>query len=308
MAAIAVSLLVGSGLGAAAHGEDADALAPSFFSGTTDDWSTIAEPVIERRDDGVVEGSGESYAFSWIASDPRIAGTATMVVSETDYREAATALVPTGEFGTIRTAVIRIDNDGGSWAGPLTWLQLEDPELVDVSGWLTGTGAYEGLSAYVVWSFGTADAERDLWGHITAEGPPAMPEIPMEEVSAGDSAASDSSAAASGDGARVIDIIATAEPRFTDTSGAQVADIPVTPGETITFRLDNTAGFPHNFYIGTDEQLAVFSGTTDTGIPNWEGGVQEVTWVVPDDITGLKFGCTFPGHYKVMQGTFSIGA
>ncbi len=308
MAVIAVSLLVGSGLGAAAQGEDADAMAPSFFSGTTDDWSTIAEPVNERRDDGVVEGAGESYTFSWIANDPRIAGTATMVVSETDYREGATTLVPTGEIGTIRTVVIRIDNDGGSWEGPLTWLQVEDPELADVSGWLTGTDAYEGLSAYVVWSFGTADADRDLWGHITAEGPPAMPESPGEVAPAGGSASSDTDTAAPSGEARVIDIVANADPRFTDPSGAQVTDIAVTPGETITFRVENTADFPHNFYIGTEEQLAVFSGTTDTGIPNWEGGVQEVTWVVPDDITGLKFGCTFPGHYKVMQGTFSVSA
>jgi hypothetical protein len=87
-----------------------------------------------------------------------------------------------------------------------------------------------------------------------------------------------------------------------------VADIPVTPGETITFRVDNTAGFAHNFYIGTDEELAVFSGTTDSGIPNWESGVQEVEWVVPEDVSNLKFGCTFPRPYKVMQGTFSVSA
>ena len=49
MAVITVSLLVGSGLGVAAQGEDAEAMAPSFFSGTTDDWSTIAEPAIACR-------------------------------------------------------------------------------------------------------------------------------------------------------------------------------------------------------------------------------------------------------------------
>ena len=135
-----------------------------------------------------------------------------------------------------------------------------------------------------------------------------MPESPGEVAPAGGSASSDTDAAAPSGEARVIDIVANADPRFTDPSGAQVTDIAVTPGETITFRVENTADFPHNFYIGTEEQLAVFSGTTDTGIPNWEGGVQEVTWVVPDDISGLKFGCTFPGHYKVMQGTFSVSA
>jgi azurin len=29
---------------------------------------------------------------------------------------------------------------------------------------------------------------------------------------------------------------------------------------------------------------------------------------VPDDVSGLKFGCTVPGHYSLMQGTFSVAA
>ncbi len=108
--------------------------------------------------------------------------------------------------------------------------------------------------------------------------------------------------------ARVIELVATGALQFTDPAGNQVRDIPVTPGETVTFRIDNTAGFDHNFYIGTDEQLIVPSATTDVGIPTWQTGVQELTWVVPADITGLKFGCTVPGHYALMQGTFSVAA
>ena len=144
-------------------------------------------------------------------------------------------------------------------------------------------------------------------------GEPVGP-LPREEPAlaasppTGGSAAPTASAAMPGGEARVIDIVATAQPRFTDPSGVQVTDIPVTPGETVTFRIENTAGFAHNFYIGTDEQLAVFAGTTGNGIPKYESGVQELEWVVPADVTGLKFGCTVPGHYKVMQGTFSISA
>jgi uncharacterized cupredoxin-like copper-binding protein len=100
--------------------------------------------------------------------------------------------------------------------------------------------------------------------------------------------------------------VATGALQFTDPAGTQVRDIPVTPGETVTFRIDNQAGFDHNFYIGTDDQLMVPSATTDVGIPPWQTGVQEVTWTVPADITGLKFGCTVPGHYSLMQGTFSV--
>jgi uncharacterized cupredoxin-like copper-binding protein len=125
--------------------------------------------------------------------------------------------------------------------------------------------------------------------------PPAESAVPAESV------------APAGE-ARVIELVATGALQFTDPAGTQVKDIPVTPGETITFRIDNTAGFDHNFYIGTDEQLIAPSATTEVGIPTWQTGVQELTWVVPADISGLKFGCTVPGHYTIMQGTFSAGA
>jgi hypothetical protein len=106
--------------------------------------------------------------------------------------------------------------------------------------------------------------------------------------------------------ARVIDIVATGALQFTTPAGEQLRDIPVTPGETVRFRIDNQAGFDHNFYIGTDAQLITPSATTETGLPPWQTGVQELEWVVPADISGLKFGCTVPGHYSLMQGTFSV--
>ena len=37
--------------------------------------------------------------------------------------------------------------------------------------------------------------------------------------------------------------------------GAPVKEIAVTPGETVTFVLTNTANAPENFWIGTDAQL-----------------------------------------------------
>jgi uncharacterized protein YcgI (DUF1989 family) len=136
---------------------------------------------------------------------------------------------------------------------------------------------------------------------------PAASMAPMASTAPGEPTASGAPVVPAGE-ARVIDLVLTGALQITDPSGAQVRDIPVTPGETITFRVDNQAGFDHNFYIGTDEQLIVPAGTTDTGIATWQSGVQELTWVVPADITGLKFGCTVPGHYSLMQGTFSVAA
>jgi uncharacterized cupredoxin-like copper-binding protein len=104
---------------------------------------------------------------------------------------------------------------------------------------------------------------------------------------------------------RVIELEADAALRFTQ-GGEPLPEIAVTPGETVLFRIDNTANFAHNFWIGTDEELVVVNGTTDVGIPDWDSGVQELEWVVPDDLTGLRFACTVPGHYALMQGDFTL--
>lgn len=88
--------------------------------------------------------------------------------------------------------------------------------------------------------------------------------------------------------------------------GVEIEDIPVSPGETLVFRIDNATGFTHNFFIGSDDELSVSDATTAVGIPDWQNGENEIEWTVPDDISGLKFGCTVPGHYRSMQGTFSL--
>lgn len=156
---------------------DDPAMAPSFFSGAPDDWlQTVGATA--RRDDGVVDGTGESFTVTWEASDPRISGTAAMAINETDYREGATTLVPTGHVGSIRTLLLRIVNDDGAWEGPLQFLIMSNPESSNAAGWLTGTGAYEGLSAYLVWP--EVLTGSGFHGHITAEGPPPVPVLPAE--------------------------------------------------------------------------------------------------------------------------------
>lgn len=77
------------------------------------------------------------------------------------------------------------------------------------------------------------------------------------------------------------------------------------PGETVLFRIDKTAGSEHNFYIGTEEELADPDAVTPVGIPTWFSGVRELAWTVPDDISGLRFGCTVPGHIFTESGPSS---
>jgi hypothetical protein len=152
-------------------------MAPSFFSGTIGSyWTAVSHGVRVERDDSVVETNGGGYAFDWIANDPRILGTATIISNETDYREGATTLAPTGDIGAIRTGLIRVANDGGSWEGEYTNLQIDNLDFDNAAGWLAGTGAYEGLSAYLVWDFGESLGDGTFRGYITAEGPPPAPE------------------------------------------------------------------------------------------------------------------------------------
>lgn len=150
---------------------DDPAGAPSFFSGTFE-MEPYTEPITERRDDGVVEGIGESHTVSWDSNDPRISGTGTYTLSEADYRRGATTLADTGDVGTIWTGLLHIANDEGSWEGVLQHLYIPNDDWSNAAGWLSGTGAYEGLSAYVVWW----DMTDGFHGHITAEGPPPAPD------------------------------------------------------------------------------------------------------------------------------------
>jgi hypothetical protein len=175
---VAIGLLIGSMAETAAQDGQAEPLAPSFFSGTvSDDWTYLTEGVREPGSDGVVHYDGYVFSMPWDADDPRISGTALQVTNGTDYREGATSLAAPGYDGIVRTANLRIVNDDGSWEGPLSNLQIDDLDYFEVTaGWLTGTGAYEGLSAYVVWDV----SNGAFRGHITAEGPPLVPDLPVE--------------------------------------------------------------------------------------------------------------------------------
>ena len=106
------------------------------------------------------------------------------------------------------------------------------------------------------------------------------------------------------DAPRVVKVLANAALQFTDEAGTVITDIPVKAGEVVRFEVDNTAGYSHNFHIGTDAEL-VGNAPTLPGIPEWNEGVQTYDWTIPAE-GELKFGCTVPGHYSLMQGTFTI--
>lgn len=113
--------------------------------------------------DGGFEGSG------WTTSDPRMSGKLDWITNEETS--------PDGEVGgDIATTLMRIRNDEGSWTGVASWVSHQDSGRTVYSGWLTGAGAYEGLTAYVAmvdW--------REILGFIAPEGRPPAPEaFPMD--------------------------------------------------------------------------------------------------------------------------------
>lgn len=105
--------------------------------------------------------------------------------------------------------------------------------------------------------------------------------------------------------ARVIEIELTSAVQI-HQGGQQISSLDVTQGETIHLRVTNTAGFPHNFYIGPADKLSANLVSGLPGVPDFSEGTQEFDYTVTADTVGLEFGCTFPGHYTSMHGTFAV--
>ena len=105
------------------------------------------------------------------------------------------------------------------------------------------------------------------------------------------------------DPSHVIDLELTADLKIMQ-NGQQVSTIPVVQGETYTFRVNNTAGFDHDFLIGSDADLSAGAAGLP-GIPAWSSGSREFQYTI-DGPGPLAFGCTIPGHYAQMKGTFEI--
>jgi mono/diheme cytochrome c family protein len=205
-------------------------------------------------------------------------------------------------------------------AGPLNYRQVE--ELI---AWITassditfeyapeshGEGAAEAVEPVVVsgWRDPNWQPEPDAtpppacWrnpsGVIGGSAPAATPP-PADDTAATPEPVSGGSV----DSPRVIKLQATADLHFRDEAGNVVSQIDAIEGESVQFEIDNTAGFDHNFYIGSADQLGVPNGTTETGIPTWQSGVQTVTWTATAD--GLQFACTVPGHASTMHGSIVI--
>jgi hypothetical protein len=89
--------------------------------------ATQAGAVVQVR--GRVAGSTDTM------SDPRVTGTGTIHANADSYGSVAS------QWG-----VYRLENAGGAWEGTWTGALWDDQVITDVTGWLVGSGAYEGLT------------------------------------------------------------------------------------------------------------------------------------------------------------------
>lgn len=139
-------------------------------------------------------------------------------------------------------------------------------------------------------------------GSLAASGSPAATASPGVTTNPSASV----SAAPSGSGAaNVIQLDETADLRITDPSGNTVSSITVQKGQTYTFQITNTAGFAHDFYIGSPDDLKAADTANLKGLAQFVSGMQSFTYTFDSD-GPLGFGCTLPGHYQTMNGLFVI--
>lgn len=131
---------------------------PASATGTVDDWKVVSTGS-RTTVDGVLQVRDILHRHHWSVSDPRLAGDVT-------YRGAWDRYPGI----QVESGWYEVVNDQGSWSGPAT-AQPETDTII-----LTGSGAYEGLTAYVTldWTDNTAAIRAVIF-------PGAMPPTPAAE-------------------------------------------------------------------------------------------------------------------------------
>jgi uncharacterized cupredoxin-like copper-binding protein len=88
-------------------------------------------------------------------------------------------------------------------------------------------------------------------------------------------------------------------------NGQPVTQLRVKLGDTIIFKVNNSADFVHDFYIGPADKLAKDQTASLQGIPDFQG-THELVYTVNADTANLQFGCPLEGHYPTMHGIFVV--
>lgn len=106
-------------------------------------------------------------------------------------------------------------------------------------------------------------------------------------------------------GGNVFELEMTGDLRILQ-DGQPATEIRVQEGQEYTFRVTNSAGFTHNFYLGPPDRLMANDVGDLPGIPDYESGTEEFSWTATSEAEGWEFACTVPGHYQNMHGSLVI--
>jgi hypothetical protein len=127
-----------------AEGETTEPVPPAIVTGAQ---LGVGEPVQEPVDTvvgGVTQGRGSVIAGDQFeADDPRLTGSFSQTVNG-DLRMIGDAAV------ILISPSMRIENDEGAWSGQCDLLVIADGEPDPFACLFSGEGAYDGLSAYLV--------------------------------------------------------------------------------------------------------------------------------------------------------------
>jgi hypothetical protein len=167
VAAISTGLIALSTIGVSAQDAEVDPMAPSvvtghFFGGCPDFGATVT------ASDGVTETNPTFSCQRWETNDDRLNG-ANVNVGNWERYPGDGFQIAAGQFNTT--------NDGGSWTGVWNGIAIDAADGIEQMEIdtiiLTGHGAYEGLTGYILqeWSKEPVEVRGVIF-------PRDMPEVP----------------------------------------------------------------------------------------------------------------------------------
>ena len=157
-----------------AEGETTEPIPPAIVTGAQLGVGEPVEESVETVVDGVSQGRGgviEGDRFE--ADDPRLTGSFSQTVNG-DLR----MIGDTAAF--LISPSMRIENDEGAWSGQCDLLVIADGEPDPFACLFSGEGAYDGLSAYLV--FENPEQPPNPFKALIFEGDlPPTPELSSAE-------------------------------------------------------------------------------------------------------------------------------
>ena len=163
-------LLVTPGVGAAGQDEEPlfGPMAPARISGEWVYTDVYEEGEVEQLGELMFSSTGGYSTYRVTSGDPRFEGTATVTGDWISAYPPALVTVADRDW--------RLEDDAGAWAGSdrrLLSMADDDPLNAAEQAILDGSGAYEGLTAFVIIDFET----QSFVGAII---PDQMPELPPD--------------------------------------------------------------------------------------------------------------------------------